>query len=130
MHHWSRNLIGAYLALLQGPVGPLSRGVGGESKVPDGLRYHVLDVWVEELVPVLEKAEEDEAGELLMDAIRSLGREGRGKPLKKRAKESVLEWEKARGEGAADANINSSKSAHLQSTPHASSEDEWDGLGD
>lgn len=81
-------------------MGPLSRGVGDEGKVPDGLRYHVLDVWVEELVPVLEGTEGGkEAGEVLMDAVRRLGREGVRKALRKRAKETVGEWEKSKKDG-------------------------------
>lgn len=107
---------------MQGPVGPLSRGVGDEAKVPDGLRYHVLDVWVEELVPVLEETkEENEAGEVLMDAVRRLGREGLSKALRKRAKETVGEWEKRKDrEETEGAEIDGS----------VRSEDEWKGFGD
>lgn len=106
---------------MQGPVGPLSRGVGDEAKVPDGLRYHVLDVWVEELVPVLEETEENGAGEVLMDAIKRLGREGRGKALRKRAKEALGEWEKWKdNEETAETKIDGSEP----------SDDEWTGFGD
>lgn len=106
---------------MQGPVGPLSKGVGDEAKVPDGLRYHVLDVWVEELVPVLEETEEIQAGEVLMNAIRRLAREGLGKALRKRAKEAVVEWEKWKeNEEAADAEFNETEP----------SDEEWTGFED
>lgn len=107
---------------MQSPVGPLSRGVGDEGKVPDGLRYHVLDVWVEELVPVLEESEESEAGgEVLMDVVRRLGREGVSKALRKRAKETMGEWEKRKdGEETAGAEVDDRES----------SGDEWTGFGD
>lgn len=103
-------------------MGPLSRGVGDEGKVPDGLRYHVLDVWVEELVPVVEETKGgDEAGEVLMDAVRRLGREGLRKALRKRAKETVVEWEKWKdGEETAGAEVDGKET----------SDDEWTGFGD
>lgn len=106
---------------MQGSVGPLSRGVGDEAKVPDGLRYHVLDVWVEELVLVLDETEGNEAGEVLMDAIRRLEREGLGKALRKRAKEALGEWEKWKdSRETADAEIDGSEP----------SDDEWMGFED
>lgn len=135
LHAWSPTLINAYLALLQGPVGPLSRGVGDEAKVPDGLRYHVLDVWVEELVPVLkEGGEEDEVGEVLMDAVRSLGREGRGKTLRKRAKEVVGGWEKRNDEETPNADSRDEAPGPVAPSPvqvhqpNAPSDDEWEGF--
>lgn len=118
---------------MQGPMGPLSRGVGDEAKVPDGLRYHVLDIWVEELVPVLEdeeKGEENDAGEVLMDAVRTLARGGRGKALRKRAKEVVGEWEKWKSEVTANLKIDGSEPNPVQSQPSVSSDDEWEGFGD
>ena len=102
-------------------MGPLSRGVGDEAKVPDGLRYHVLDVWVEELVPVLEETNENEAGEVLMNAIRRLGKEGLSKSLRKRAKEALEEWEKRKdNEETANAEIDGSEPSN----------DEWTGFED
>lgn len=77
---------------MQGPVGPLSRGIGEEAKVPDGLRYHMLDIWIEELRPVLKEGDE-EVGELLIAPIRTLEREGKVKTVRKRAKETIIEWD-------------------------------------
>ena len=118
---------------MQGPVGPLSRGVGDEAKVPDGLRYHVLDIWVEELVPVLEDGEKEEEinmGELLMDVVRTLAREGRGKALRKRAKEAVGEWEKWKNEVTANMKNDDRELNPVQSQPSVSSDDEWEGFED
>jgi ribosomal RNA-processing protein 1 len=116
---------------MQGPAGPLSRGIGEEAKVPDGLRYHVLDIWVEELAPVLKDDEADEVGKVLMDPIRALQREGRGKPLRKRAKEAVEEWEKLKDDNRivnAKSDGNEQEPAQIQ--PSVPSDDEWEGFGD
>ncbi len=130
-HSWSPPLVSAYLTLMQGPVGPLSRGIGEEAKVPDGLKYHVLDLWVEELVPVLKDEEADEVGELLMNAIRTLQREGRGKPLRKRAKEAVEEWEKMKHDiRILNANSDGNEQDPVKPPPNVPSEDEWDGFED
>lgn len=99
----------------------MSRGVGDEAKVPDGLRYHVLDVWTEELMSVLEngakEASYESMGETLMAPVRSLAREGRTKMLKKKAAESMRQWDER----------------HTGTHSEAASEgqsDEWEGLGD
>ncbi len=44
---------------------PLStgRGNGEGRKVPDGIRYHVLDVWVDELENVFQNENEEDDGE-------------------------------------------------------------------
>lgn len=91
---------------MQGDVGPLSPGRGSaQAKVPDGLRYHVLDVWAEELAQIAlkdEATDEDARGaELMMSAVRTLARDAKGKVVRTRARECVSEWEtlKAGGEG-------------------------------
>lgn len=61
--------------------GPLSAGDG---KVPDGLRYHVLDVWVEELVKV---EGWDGVKEMMMRPVKGLAEKGRTKVVRARAKE-------------------------------------------
>ena len=81
-----------------------------ERKVPDGLRLHVLDVWVDELVGQLSKArkaiDEEEgddsetkqnailtAAKDLMEPVRKLSREALSKGVKIRAKEAVKQGE-------------------------------------
>ncbi|KAI4117178.1 MAG: hypothetical protein LQ345_002529 [Seirophora villosa] len=62
---WERGLVAAWTEVMED--GPLSARDG---KVPDGVRYHVLDVWVEEMVGVFggEKGE-GEVVELLMRPV-------------------------------------------------------------
>lgn len=112
----------SYLDLMQGPVGPLSRGVGDEAKVPDGLRYHMLDIWVEELRLVL-KDGEDETGEILMAPIRTLEKDGKTKTVRKRAKAALVEWESR--------NANPSSETDVEVTHIAEDDDvEWNGFAD
>lgn len=112
----------SYLDLMQGPVGPLSKGLGEEAKVPDGLRYHMLDIWVEELMLVL-KDGEDETGEMLMAPIRTLEKDGKIKTVRKRAKEALDEWN--------GRHINSSNETDVDKIHVAEdSEMEWNGFAD
>lgn len=85
-----------YLDLLEGVwdgesadgVGPLSAGDG---KVPDGVRYHVLDVWVDGLVET-----EGWDGGGLMRPVEKLMADGRTKVVRARARE-VLRDERLQG---------------------------------
>ena len=65
----------------------------GNGKVPDGIRYHVCDVWVDGLVEV-----EGWEGVEIMRPIERLSREGRTRVVKERAK-GVLEDERLKDEG-------------------------------
>ena len=66
-----------------------------ERKGPDGLRYHVLDIWVEEL----EKARSSANGELhdelksieqkFMEPVEKLAKDGLTKPVRMRAKDTL-----------------------------------------
>jgi len=67
---------------------PLSPGDG---KVADGVRYHVLDVWVDGLVGA-----EGWEGRGLMRPVERLGREGRTKVVRERARD-VLGDERLEG---------------------------------
>ena len=57
-------------------------GRGG--KVPDGLRYHVLDVWVDGLESVAEEMDQ-ESLEQVLGPVRRLANEGKTKVLRGRA---------------------------------------------
>lgn len=102
-------------------IGPLSRGRGEERKVPDGMRYHVLDVWVEELRAVVGGKDEGGWGEKMMGGVRGLMKEGVGKVLRKRAGGCVVEWEKS-GEGMVEEDA--------AEEAEEEEEEEWDGFGD
>ncbi|KAL6717987.1 hypothetical protein ACLMJK_004072 [Lecanora helva] len=92
-HDWDEELVGGYLQLVE--EGPLSTKGDGAGKVPDGLRYHVLDVWVDGLVGV--EGWEGHVGDV-MGPVRRVEREGQTRVLRGRAKE-VLGDERLRGEG-------------------------------
>lgn len=84
---------------------PLSVG-DGAAKVPDGLKYHVLDCWVEELDKV-----DGPRGcplEALMGPVRRVEREGATKVMRTRAKDTLADerlkdW-LAMGDGLAEGN--------------------------
>ncbi|OJJ49736.1 hypothetical protein ASPZODRAFT_57705 [Penicilliopsis zonata CBS 506.65] len=74
---------------------------------PDGLRYHILDIWLDELEKVLEFEEDPETGrkaikggipmELLLRPVEKLVRESPYKPVRTRAAETLederlVEW--------------------------------------
>jgi ribosomal RNA-processing protein 1 len=83
-------LVEGYLDLLEGEGGPLCAGDG---RVADGVRYHVLDVWVDGLVGV-EGWEERVGG--LMRPVVNLKVNGKTKVVRGRAK-GVVEDERLRG---------------------------------
>lgn len=145
------DLTQGYLALMQGDVGPLSPGRGSQqAKVPDGLRYHVLDVWAEELAQIVlnkdEKRSEEERGdddndeqgaELMMSAVRALAQDAKGKVVRARARGCVSEWERLKSAGraqvmsaAAAAYAGSDKEDEDEEVEHGDGSSEWSGFGD
>lgn len=105
-------------------IGPLSSGKGEERKVPDGMRYHVLDVWVEELREVVGGEDEGGWGQRMMGGVRVLQKQGLGKVLRKRAGDCVAEWEKSGEEVVVGNDTEEDKEDEVEE------EDEWDGIGD
>lgn len=99
-------------------LAPLSPSDG---KVPDGVRYHVCDVWADELFAVLgDGGVGDGVEETLISPVRRLEREGRTKVVRGRARE-VLEDERVRGwTGTKNEN----------GVRNEGTEEEWDGFGD
>ncbi|TKA67102.1 hypothetical protein B0A55_09627 [Friedmanniomyces simplex] len=78
----SEGFLDSYLGVLRrGPLSPR------DAKVPDGLRYHVLDIYVDEL----EKADAQHAApiEVVLEPVRLLGRETVSKAVRKRVKEAL-----------------------------------------
>lgn len=67
-----------------------------ERKVPDGLRYHVLDIWVDELGHARSQANEDQDNEMkitmkiMMEPVERLAKDGLTKPVRTRAKETLV----------------------------------------
>ncbi|KAL8972531.1 MAG: hypothetical protein Q9183_000508, partial [Haloplaca sp. 2 TL-2023] len=92
---WKRELLSDWRAAMEGrdgyELGPLSPGNG---KVPDGVRYHVLDVWVDELWVVIDEEDEElpeGVGEEVMGPVERLQREGRTKVVKGRARDVLMD---------------------------------------
>lgn len=85
-HAWDTELLKAYLELVAAI--PLSLA---NTKVSDGLRYHVLDTWVEELDGVDVAREGACPVDEIMDPVRRLEKEGRTKKVRERAKECLCD---------------------------------------
>ena len=101
-HLWDAELLAPYVKLMEAI--PLSTV---NVKVSDGLRYHVLDVWVEEL----DSVDEGRGGvcpmEEILGPVRRLEREGRTKKVRERAKECLKDerlrdWSNGSGKYEAD----------------------------
>lgn len=141
--------LAAYISILdEGPLypldfdpdqTPLDDGAGGSVAIPhgpDGLRYHLMDIWIDELEKVLEfedvEGEEDEESvprrrvkddvpmELLLRPVETLRTKGIHRPVRKRATETLederlVEW-----------GVKEKKADEKESE----GEDEWGGLGD
>lgn len=139
-----------YLDLVAGDAGPLSCGRGEQARVPDGVRYHVLDFWVPELKAVLGEREpvDREQGELFMEPVRALEKDAKGKVVRKRAREVLREWEDesdgdelagANGDGDTGGVQNASEIGGVQTPTELTSasqtsapinDAEWDGFGE
>lgn len=96
-------MVAGYLELLRGVYkGKSEDGIGslnaGDGKVPDGVRYHVLDVWIDGLMETNGWERVD-----VMEPVERLRREGRTKVVRDRAR-AVLEDERLQGieEGTED----------------------------
>lgn len=119
---------------------PTDDGAGGSVPIPhgpDGLRYHIMDLWIDELEKVFEFEEVESAGEdeeatpqrkikgdvpmdLLLRPIETLRVKGMHKPVRTRATEALdderlVEW------GVKERKVEKNEDE---------SEDEWGGFGD
>ena len=82
---WPDELLGSYLDDVID-----ARVLAGPGDVSDGLRYHVLDLWLDELEKV--DGDNDQCPlEGIMEPIRRLTKEGRTKTVKDRAKECLAD---------------------------------------
>ena len=78
------DLLEAYLeALANTPLNPTN------GKIPDGLRYHLLDIYVDEIERVDEKREERVPIEALLRPIRELGDQSPAKAIRAAVKETL-----------------------------------------
>lgn len=129
---WEEELVETYLRMVEEV--PLSTGMeavdgnmGG--KVPDGLRYHVLDVWVDGLEGQ-EEGMPEEMLERVMGPVQRLARDGKTKVLREKAKEALTDerlkqWTVGAGAAGGEAEL-------LQDgcDPDEMGDQEWGGFGD
>ncbi|EUC46458.1 hypothetical protein COCMIDRAFT_92784 [Bipolaris oryzae ATCC 44560] len=95
-------------------------------RIPNGLRYHVMDVWVDELENVegdeWEKDENKETLETLVEPIESMAKNGNLKPLRNAAKECLADERLRAWRG---------QEAEVASEPEEEDEEaEWGGFAD
>ena len=98
-------------------------GRGG--KVPDGLRYHVLDVWVDGLESVAGEMDQEDL-EQVLGPVRRLANEGKTKMLRQWAMgvlgdERLQEWMAEGGKDVEDVQPEDQQ---------AGNDEEWGGFGD
>ncbi|KAG8533333.1 uncharacterized protein KY384_002116 [Bacidia gigantensis] len=102
---WDKDLVDAWRGML---VGEQAKGSNGEcagvmdpmdQKIGDGLRYHLLDVWVDGLVNSVDWAVGVERG--IMGPIEGLAKEGQGRTVRERASD-VLSDERLLGDAKVD----------------------------
>jgi ribosomal RNA-processing protein 1 len=89
-NHWKQDLLEQWNQVVQEV--PLECN---DMKIPNGLRYHVLDVWVDELEKSggqgWEKEERRETLEMIVQPIEKMAKEGKLKPLRSAAKECLAD---------------------------------------
>jgi ribosomal RNA-processing protein 1 len=66
-----------------------------DMKIPNGLRYHVMDIWVDEMAKVggeeWEKEDMKEVLEILVLPVENMAKQGKLKPLRTAAKECLAD---------------------------------------
>jgi ribosomal RNA-processing protein 1 len=118
-------LLEAYLEVL-GRI-PLS---ARDAKVPDGMRYHMIDIWVDEMDKVDEKREGKMPMEKLLQLLRVVEKESPSKKIRERSREA-LEDERLRdwnGEGAGEErrmDVEGAEDEQLEDE-----DEEWGGIDD
>ncbi|XPS75177.1 hypothetical protein M3J09_007284 [Ascochyta lentis] len=95
-----------------------------DMKIPNGLRYHVLDVWVDELEKVQsdwESEKKQEVLETLVQPIEKLAKNGGLKVVREAAKETLSEDKLRAWRGQED---------EVMAEPESEEDDEWGGFED
>ena len=99
-----------------------------DMKIPNGMRYHVLDIYVDELDKVDEKREGKMPLELLLGPVQALEKESPMKVVRKRAKEALEDerlknWNKNLKEGPLENDRDVS-----DERDEGEEDDEWGGI--
>ena len=121
-HDWDSILLKGYLKIVRGML------LEGQGKVPDGLRYHVLDVWIDELVRISNDKAEIPVEEV-MEPVAKVKKIGRTKVLRERARE-VEEDERLLRLGFRGMRSEGSGDCGRKFEIICDANDEWKGLGE
>lgn len=83
---WEQERVGEMMELVQEV--PLNVE---DNRVPNGIRFHVLDIWLDELerIGLLDEEGSEEALESLLEPVRKLSRGSPTKAVRKKAKEAL-----------------------------------------
>lgn len=132
MRGWEEGLVEGYLRVVEEV--PLSTGmetVDGNmgAKVPDGLRYHVLDVWADGLEGHEEGLPEGML-ERVMGSVQRLAREGKTKVLRQRAKEALRDERLQQWTVGASAAGGGAEVIQDKCVQNETGDEEWGGFGD
>lgn len=126
-------LLGSYMDVLANvPLNPT------DSKIPDGLRYHLIDIYVDELDNVSSEKESNMPLEIILEPIRSLGRQSPNRIVRKRVKEllkdpRLVDWENRVSEedvGQRNIEAHTGKDRSDGDENNEEEEDEWSGIED
>lgn len=126
-------LLGSHMDVLANvPLNPT------DSKIPDGLRYHLIDIYVDELDNVSSEKESKMPLEIILEPIRSLGRQSPNRIVRKRVKEllkdpRLVDWENRVSEedvGQRNIEAHTGKDRSDGDENNEEEEDEWSGIED
>jgi ribosomal RNA-processing protein 1 len=98
-----------------------------DTKIPDGLRYHCIDIYVDELDRVDEQREEKLPIEILLQPLRNLGKQTLSKIVRSKVKEA-LEDERLKDWLGQDFDETKAKDNRLLGGE--AEDDEWNGIED
>jgi ribosomal RNA-processing protein 1 len=120
---WEAELVEAYLGVLEGVPFEL-RSV----RIPNGLRYHVVELWVDEL----DKADEGSKApvERLVEPVRKMARESLNKTARKRAAEALDDRRLGRWESRREIGEESEEEEEDKEEEEESEEGEFGGFDD
>lgn len=105
-----------------------------DHRIPNGLRYHVIDIYVDEL----DKADADREGhmplEVLLRPLKALGKESPTKAVRTRVKEMLEEderlndWNRKEGDGERKDDEQQDVLEAATNGPDEDVDDEWGGI--
>jgi len=122
---WERNqLLESYLDLLAKiPLNPK------DMKVPDGMRYHVIDIYVDELEKVDEKREGKMPVELLLRPLQAISQESATNKVRERAKDA-LDDERLSNWNGDETSLRQNPVSAITEKDDVDEDEEWEGIDD